>query len=68
MGSYMVVFFDPAIDCGLGLAGGLEPVGHKSQTEKTLKQLEEYAPSSTVRMVEIPLELDLPSELKYHYC
>ena len=27
MGSDMVVFFDPAIDCGLGLAGGLEPVG-----------------------------------------
>ena len=27
MGSDIVVFFDPAIDCGLGLAGGLEPVG-----------------------------------------
>ena len=26
MGSDMVVFFDPAIDCGLGLAGGLEPM------------------------------------------
>ena len=26
MGSDMVVFFDPAIDCGLGLAGGSEPV------------------------------------------
>ena len=27
LGSDMVVFFDPAIDCGLGLAGGLEPIG-----------------------------------------
>jgi len=26
MGSDMVVLFDPAIDCGLGLAGGSEPV------------------------------------------
>jgi len=26
MGSDMVAFVDPAIDCGLGLAGGLEPV------------------------------------------
>jgi len=29
IGSDMVVFFDPAVDCGLGLglAGGLEAVG-----------------------------------------
>ena len=30
MGSDMVVFFDPAIDCGLGLAGGSSgAVSHK---------------------------------------
>jgi len=32
----MVVFFDPAIDCDLGLAGGLEPV---DETQKMVNAL-----------------------------
>ena len=60
-------FILETLRCGEACAA-LETAGHKSHAEKTLKQLEEYAPSSTVRTVEIPLELELPSELKYHYC
>ena len=44
MGSDMVVLFDPAIDCGLGLAGGSEPVCVEDFVAKRAVEWPKYRP------------------------